>query len=899
MKAWFSILLAGALGAAASFTAFSVIRDWERGKLQVRFQLLAAERSQAIRSEFLRHADLVDSVSALYAASNRVERNQFHQFSVRLRNQHQDLVSLEWLPRVSASEQPAFEERLRAEGLDGFSVWAEPEGEGGQRINREESFPIEYAYNFTFQPSAFGLDRFASAKYRKTMEQARDEDYKIAVPVIHSWVDQGMPQEAEVLEVFMPIYRNGVMHETVEDRRQNLIGFVMGSFEIGKTAEEALQRLKAEGVEILLEDITEPTQKRICWSHPFRPRASARRAHRMGDLMEWEGTWTEMGRVWRVRCFPGPAFLWGYGLRDSWMVLVLCLLVTILALEHIVQVYRRASKVERLVQERTRDLSCANTELERDRRRIAAQYVVTKMLAESESLHEAAPKILKRICETLGWEAGAIWGLDRAANALRCEEFWSAPLRGIDRFEEETRRAAFPRGLGLPGRVWASQKPAWIPDVTKDDNFPRADAAQEAGLHAAFAFPVRLQEEVLGVVEFFNDEIQQPDEQLLKMMDSVGSQIGQFIERKRLEKLKDEFISTVSHEMRTPLSITKEGISLVLDRIPGEINPEQEGILATARGNIDRLARIINDLLDISKLEAGRVHLRREKLELADLFRQVAGAFQPRAAAQGLLLQVQTPEQGASVYADADKVTEILTNLVDNAMKFTPSGSIRLGGKAGGEWVECMVEDTGTGITAEDLPRVFGKFEQFGRLSGAGARGTGLGLAIVKHLVELHQGAIRVESQPGKGTRFLFTLPSYSPRNVLQGLIGDKVREAAVKGTKLSLLWLTASPAEPSDLTELEHLIERKACRREDQVIRMPQGLALLAADCDREAALKVQSRCERLLRAALVRKGLSERIQIRCDIVVFPDEVRTTEELFSKVERWHRQTDEEIRMAG
>jgi signal transduction histidine kinase len=584
--------------------------------------------------------------------------------------------------------------------------------------------------------------------------------------------------------------------------------------------------------------------------------------------------------------------------RD-WKVLALCSLITVLAIERFRLIYQRAARVERLVQERTQDLSRTNAQLEEDRRWITVQYAVTRVLSEEESLHDAAPRILKQICETLGWEVGAIWGLDRAANALRCEEFWSSPLHEVAQFEAATRKAAFPRGLGLPGRVWDSRKPAWIPDVTKDNNFPHADAAEQAGLHAAFAFPIRLGEEISGVVEFFNDQIQQPDEQLLGMMDAVGSQIGQFIERKHLEKFKDEFVSTVSHEMRTPLSITKEGISLVLDRIPGEINPEQEAILTTARGNIDRLARIINDLLDISRLEAGRVHLRRERVEIGDLFRQVAGAFGPRAAAKGLSFRVSVPEQEAPIHADPDKVMEILTNLVDNAIKFTDAGQITLSARPGGEKVECAVEDTGAGISTEDLPRVFGKFEQFSRAPGAGARGTGLGLAIVKRLVELHHGTIQVESQPKKGTRFLFTLPSYLPQNVLQGLIGDKVHEATVKGTKLSLLWMTAAPAGPSEMEELERLIKRKACRREDRVIRMPKGLALLAVDCDREAALKIQSRCERLLRAALERKGPPEGIQVHCEVVVFPDGVRTAEELFSKIERWHRQLDEPLRMAG
>ncbi|MDO8730750.1 MAG: GAF domain-containing sensor histidine kinase [Candidatus Omnitrophota bacterium] len=594
------------------------------------------------------------------------------------------------------------------------------------------------------------------------------------------------------------------------------------------------------------------------------------------------------------------ASLTAFSMTRDWKVLALCSLVTILALEELRMIYRRAARVERLIQERTQELSRTNAQLEEDRRRITAQYVVTKALAESQNLHDAAQKILEQVCETLGWEVGTVWSMDRAANALRCEEFWSAPSREVTRFEEATRKSTLPPGLGLPGRVWASQRPAWIPDVTKDNNFPRAGAAEQSGLYAAFAFPIRLRGEVLGVVEFFNDEITQPDEPLLNMMDSIGSQMGQFIERKRLEKLKDEFVSTVSHELRTPLSITKEGISLVLDRIPGEINPEQEEILTTARGNIDRLARIINDLLDISKLETGRIHLRRERVEIGDLFRQVAGAFEPRASAKGLSLRVSVPEQGVPIYADPDKTMEILTNLVDNAMKFTDAGQITLSARPGGEEVECAVEDTGTGISAEDLPRVFGKFEQFGRVSGAGARGTGLGLAIVKHLVELHQGTLRVESELKKGTRFVFTLPCYSPVNVLRGLVEDRVHEAAIKGSRLSVLRMKFPPEKTSGLDDLEAVFRRRACRPGDQVVQLPGELTLVLADCDQEAVFRVRERCERLLRAALSKKGLVGEGHVHCGEATFPEEAQTAEELLVRAEeRCNRPDAPAHRMAG
>ena len=169
-------------------------------------------------------------------------------------------------------------------------------------------------------------------------------------------------------------------------------------------------------------------------------------------------------------------------------------------------------------------------------RRLHAQYAITRALAESASLREAAPRVLQAICETLGWEHGALWRVDAAAGVLRCREAWHPPSSSFPEFEEESGRATFASGVGLPGRVWASGKPAWIPDVVRDSNFPRAAIAAREGLHAALGFPVLFGAEVLGVLEFFSREIRRPDVELLALLATAGSQIGQFAERKRAEE---------------------------------------------------------------------------------------------------------------------------------------------------------------------------------------------------------------------------------------------------------------------------------------------------------------------------------------------------------------------------
>jgi PAS domain S-box-containing protein len=159
-----------------------------------------------------------------------------------------------------------------------------------------------------------------------------------------------------------------------------------------------------------------------------------------------------------------------------------------------------------------------------------------RALAESATLGEATPKMLRVVCEALGWERGSLWRVDRAAAVLRCMGTW--PGTG-DQFDVETRRITFSAGVGLPGRVWKSGKPAWIPDVVKDANFPRAPIASAVRLHAAFGFPVVHAGALLGVMEFFSGEIRPPDEELLGTLSTIGTQIGQFVDRKRVEEELD------------------------------------------------------------------------------------------------------------------------------------------------------------------------------------------------------------------------------------------------------------------------------------------------------------------------------------------------------------------------
>jgi PAS domain S-box-containing protein len=176
------------------------------------------------------------------------------------------------------------------------------------------------------------------------------------------------------------------------------------------------------------------------------------------------------------------------------------------------------------------------SELRRAERRRNARLVISQALVQTATPVEAARAILEAMGQALSWDAGSLWIVNDHEQLLHCLEVWRQPTVTLTEFEDATRAMVLARGCGLPGRVWADGQPVWIVDVTKDDNFPRADVASREGLHAAFAFPILIGTNVLGVVEFFSKGIRQPDDDLLEMTRTIGNQLGLFLERKRAEE---------------------------------------------------------------------------------------------------------------------------------------------------------------------------------------------------------------------------------------------------------------------------------------------------------------------------------------------------------------------------
>jgi len=217
-------------------------------------------------------------------------------------------------------------------------------------------------------------------------------------------------------------------------------------------------------------------------------------------------------------------------------------------------------------------LAAIVTERRQTQRNLSGGLSVTRILAESPALTDALPRIIQRISTTFGWRVGAMWRLNPDSDRLHCLKVWPSQAER-SKFEQICYQTQFERGVGLPGRVWKNLKPAWIPDVTKDDNFPRAAHAAAENLHAAFAFPIFSGERLLGVMEFFSPEIRELDDAMLSTFGGIGSQIGQFIERKQAEEAM-ELASLLPKENPYPVFRLLEG------RILSYVNPAGRELLS-------------------------------------------------------------------------------------------------------------------------------------------------------------------------------------------------------------------------------------------------------------------------------------------------------------------------------
>ena len=343
----------------------------------------------------------------------------------------------------------------------------------------------------------------------------------------------------------------------------------------------------------------------------------------------------------------------------------------------------------------------------------------------------------------------------------------------------------------VPGRAVVKRETIHIEDLRRvAEEFPQAKTRGiPQGVRTSLATPLLRQGVPIGVILIRREEVRPFTEKQIALLKTFADQAviaienvrlfqeirekshqieGANIRLQELDRLKSDFVANVSHELRTPLTAIKGAVDLVLREVAGPLTEKQMHYLTRVRSNTQHLAGLINDLLDLSKIESGKVEVKASRFSLGDLVYEVSESLRPLAAEKVITLEVVGAEPALSVWADRDKVNQILMNLISNAIKFTPAqGRITVAALRNGSGnVQVSVSDTGPGVPPDEKEKVFDKFYQIAEVGGAKPKGTGLGLAICKALVELHGGKIWVESEPSGGSKFCFALPAVTSGDV-------------------------------------------------------------------------------------------------------------------------------------
>lgn len=416
-----------------------------------------------------------------------------------------------------------------------------------------------------------------------------------------------------------------------------------------------------------------------------------------------------------------------------------------------------------------RDIS----ERKRAEQRVLAQHTVVRILAEAATVEEAGPRILQALCEFLDYDLGTLWRIDREAGVLRCAEIWRKPSVEAVQFEAATRAITFGPGTALPGRVWATAVPACVPDVAEDPTFVRASIAVREGLHAAFAFPILGGGVVIGVIDFVSRDIRQPDQDLLDMMAAIGSQIGQFMERKRTEHALQlvqaelahvsrvmamgELTASIAHEINQPLTGVVTNGNACLRYLAAD--PQDVG---AARQAVERMisdAFRASEVIKRIRALVTKSPPREDRLRIDDVILETASLVRSELQRNNISLRTDLAEALPPVLGDEIQLQQVLLNLIINAkeaMSAVADGPREVAitaEHAAPDEILVSVRDTGPGLDETKLDQMFEAFHT------TKATGMGMGLTISRSIVEAHGGRLWASANQPRGAVFQFALP--------------------------------------------------------------------------------------------------------------------------------------------
>lgn len=703
-------LVATMLACITTTVALSyAINEDEHQKRQLEFNNEAQTYISLLRGGIAEALQLVRAQQAVHGANRNLTRKEFREFISPYLGTSPAIRALEWIPRVSAAERPELERRIRSGTFSNFRIIERSEsGEMVPAKPREEYYPVLFLEPLAGNEKALGYDLASETTRRNALHLARDTGKTIASGRIR--LVQDTHQQFGVL-IFAPVYRDTVATSTRQQRRNNLRGFALGVLQVGGLVEQSIAEFahqKQDYAIYLFDSSASGRDRRL---YPFNNVAES-----MDDLHYRHLAYGDINvgdRIWRAVVVPrNPVPMDGI-VWDSWLALVLGLGLSLLLGTHLWTNIMRGQEAELRIIQSNQQLSEANEELQESEARIRAvvDNVTDGIITIDDrgnilSMNTAAMHIF-------GYSQEEVVG--RNVKMLMPEPYYSQH----DGFISNYLRTGEARIIGTGREVTGL----------------RRDGSQ---------FPMELN---IG-------EIKLPNQHLFTGV------VRDITERNRIDRMQSEFVSMVSHELRTPLTSIHGSLGLLVGGIHADQPEKSMNLINLAYRNSDRLGRLINDVLDLEKLTAGKMEFQFRSVQLTPLVKEaleVNGGFAEKV---GVKFELEVRNEDVSVYTDSDRVIQVLTNLLSNAVKYSPeNGTVAVSTSLVNGMARIAVTDKGDGVPEEFRARLFHRFAQADNSDSRNYEGTGLGLSIAREMVDNLGGSIGFHTKTKHGSTFYIDLP--------------------------------------------------------------------------------------------------------------------------------------------
>ncbi len=684
------------------------------------FRQQSGEIKQAVLERFEKYETILEAGKALFAASETVSPLEWKNFahSIDIKNRYPGMISFGYIKYVGENQKELFVKTAK-ENFPNFSIWPE--------TRQSEYFPIYYIEPSEGNEKARGFDLASEARRSEAATRARDTGNAQITGKIQ--LIQNSDQDRPAFLMLTPIYFNNSSQKTLAERRQNIAGWIYGDFLV-EDLMNGILLLQNSLIDVEIYEGSITDREHLLYDNDdhldFAETHSKILFSEKIELKVADNLWTlyvmTRPQFSDLIASSKPLVFLGGGIALSLLLFAL--------LRTLFNTQKRAFK---LAQKMTEELDKSNTLKNAILNAANYSIISTQVDGTIQSFNREAERSLGYKSEEMVDKESPAIIHDKAEIEQRAQELSLELGRiiqpGFDVFTEKCKQ-------GIPEeREWT---------------YIRKDGTR---------FPV-----LLSVTAIRDDQ-----GKIISYL-GIASNIS---ERKKIEKMKNEFISTVSHELRTPLTSIRGALGLITGGLAGDISDKAIPLVKIALSNCERLVRLINDILDIEKIESGKMQFHPQSLNIIDLVQQSIDANIEYANGYKVHLEFQKPKQSPIlVYVDADRIVQVLTNLISNAVKFSPEGeTVALSILVEDEIVRVQVKDKGAGIPEDFRKRIFSKFMQADASDTRQKGGTGLGLSISKSIVERSGGYIGFETETGKGSTFYFEFPTQIKIEHLQDML--------------------------------------------------------------------------------------------------------------------------------